>query len=53
MTNFGDLRYIGCGGGVSLEYQGKVVGGVGVSSLPEEEDMAMARLGAELFSSAI
>jgi uncharacterized protein GlcG (DUF336 family) len=31
---------------VPLVYQGEVVGGVGVSSLPEEEDMILARMGA-------
>ncbi len=46
MTNFGDLRYTGWGGGVPVVYQGTVVGGVGVSGLPEEEDMVLARLGA-------
>lgn len=50
MTNFGDLRYTAWGGGVPLIYQGQVVGGVGVSSLPEEEDMVLARLGAKAIS---
>src|SRR2546423_999079 len=45
MTNFGDLRYIAWGGGVPIVYQGQVVGAVGVSGLPEEEDMVLARLG--------
>lgn len=48
MTNFGDLRYTAWGGGVPLVYQGIVVGGVGVSGLPEEEDMVLAALGARL-----
>jgi glc operon protein GlcG len=46
MTNFGDPRFITWGGGVPIVYQGQVVGGVGVSNLPEEEDMELARLGA-------
>ena len=46
MTNFGDLRYTAWGGGVPLRYEGQVVGGVGVSGLPEEEDMILAALGA-------
>jgi glc operon protein GlcG len=50
MTNFGDLRYTAWGGGVPIVYQGEVVGGVGVSSLPEEEDMVLARMGAALIS---
>lgn len=48
MTNFGDLRYTAWGGGVPLHYRGQVVGGVGVSGLPEEEDMALAAMGARL-----
>lgn len=47
MTNFGDLRYTAWGGGVPIVYQGQVVGGVGVSGLPEEEDMVLARLGVQ------
>lgn len=46
MTNFGDLRYTAWGGGVPLVVGGQVVGAVGVSGLPEEEDMALARMGA-------
>ena len=46
MTNFGDLRYIGWGGGVHIVHEGEVVGAVGVSGLPEEEDMVLARMGA-------
>ena len=49
MTNFGDLRYVGWGGGVPLKHNGKVIGAVGVSSLPEEEDMKLARMAAKLF----
>lgn len=48
MTNFGDLRYINWGGGVPIRYQGEVVGAVGVSGLPEEVDMELARLGASV-----
>ena len=50
MTNFGDLRYIGWGGGVPIKYQGQVIGAVGVSGLPEAEDMVLARLGAGVIS---
>jgi len=46
VTNFGDLRYTGWGGGVPLEVDGQVVGAVGVSGLPEEVDVELARLGA-------
>ena len=48
MTNFGDLRDTAWGGGVPLLHAGQVVGGVGVSGLPEEEDMVLAALGARL-----
>lgn len=50
MTNYGELRYVGWGGGVPLLYQGQVVGGVGVSGLPEEEDMVLAQLGAAVLT---
>jgi glc operon protein GlcG len=50
MTNFGDLRYITWGGGVPLIYKGQVVGGVGVSGLPEDEDMVLARMGAKIIA---
>lgn len=42
LTNFGDLRYIGWGGGVPIIREGQVVGAVGVSGLPEEEDIEIA-----------
>jgi glc operon protein GlcG len=46
MTNFGDLRYTAWGGGVPIVHDGRVVGAVGVSGLPEAEDIELARLGA-------
>jgi len=48
MTNFGDLRYTAWGGGVPILHQGQVVGAVGVSGLPESEDMELARMGAKV-----
>ncbi len=50
ITNFGDLRYTGWGGGVPIVYQGEVVGAVGVSGLPEATDIDLARLGAQYAS---
>jgi glc operon protein GlcG len=50
MTNFGDPRYTAWGGGVPIVSQGVVVGGVGVSGLPEAEDMVLARMGADLLA---
>ena len=46
LTNFGDLRYTGWGGGVPLLADGHVVGAIGVSGLPEETDVRLARRGA-------
>lgn len=45
MTNFGELRYVTWGGGVPVVYDGQVIGGVGVSGLSEEEDVALAKIG--------
>lgn len=45
MTNFGDLRYTAWGGGVPIFFEGVCVGAVGVSGLPEAEDMVLASLG--------
>jgi glc operon protein GlcG len=46
MTNFGDARYVSWGGGVPILRSGVVVGAVGVSGLPESEDVEIARLAA-------
>jgi glc operon protein GlcG len=51
LTNFGDPRYIGWGGGVPITSKGRVIGAVGVSGLPEAEDMELAQLGANIISS--
>ena len=48
-TAAGLMNTVGWGGGAPILYNGQVVGGVGVSGLPEEEDMALARKGASLF----
>jgi glc operon protein GlcG len=48
ITNFGDLRYTGWGGGVPVVSQGQLLGAVGVSGLPEADDVTLARLGAAL-----
>jgi glc operon protein GlcG len=53
MTNFGDLRFTGWGGGVPITYQDKVIGAVGVSGVPEAEDMALAQLGVQVFAQAV
>jgi glc operon protein GlcG len=51
MTNFGDPRFTGWGGGVPIFADGVCVGAVGVSGLPEEEDMVLAEMGARLVGS--
>ncbi len=45
MRNFGDSRYIGWGGGLPIFIDGVCVGAVGVSGLPELEDIELAELG--------
>lgn len=50
ITNFGDLRYTGWGGGVPIRKDGRVLGAIGVSGLPEAEDVKLARMGAQLFA---
>ena len=45
MRNFGDPRYIGWGGGLPVWIEGACVGAVGVSGLPESEDIELAQLG--------
>ena len=49
ITNFGDLRYTGWGGGVPIVVDDTVVGAVGVSGLPEADDVALARQAVERF----
>jgi glc operon protein GlcG len=41
---FGDPRFVGWGGGVPVRRNGKVIGAVGVSGLPQAEDMEVAAL---------
>jgi glc operon protein GlcG len=43
---YGDSRYVGWGGGVPVWREGRIVGAIGVSGLPEEaEDIELAQLG--------
>ncbi len=48
LTNFGELRYTGWGGGVPVIVDGQVVGGVGVSGLPEAQDIVLANMGVKM-----
>lgn len=45
MTNFGELRYLTWGGGLPIFYEDELVGAVGVSGLPEHEDIEFAEHG--------
>lgn len=45
MTNFGELRFVGWGGGLPVAVNGQVVGAVAVSGLPEVEDEEIAEIG--------
>ena len=45
MTNFGELRYLTWGGGLPIFSEGELVGAVGVSGLPESEDIEFAKHG--------
>lgn len=52
LTNFGDPRYTGWGGGVPIVVDGMVIGAVGVSGLPEAADVELARWAADQSSRA-
>lgn len=43
LTNFGDPRYVGWGGGVPIIVDGAVIGAIGISGLPEADDVELAR----------
>ncbi len=53
MTNFGELRYVSWGGGFPLVVDGEVAGAVGVSGLPEAEDMDLALHGIAAFERSL
>ena len=44
---FGDPKFTGWGGGVPVWKEGKVVGAIAVSGLPQEEDIELATAAAE------
>ena len=52
ITNFGDPRYVGWGGGVPIVVDGEVIGAVGVSGLPEAADIELARWAAASLADA-
>jgi len=43
LTNFGEIGYVGWGGGVPIVVDGEVIGALGISGLPETDDMELAR----------
>ena len=45
---FGDPRFTGWGGGVPIRIEGKVVGAIAVSGLPQLEDMELAESAARI-----
>jgi glc operon protein GlcG len=45
ISYYGDPRFCGWGGGVPVRKDGKVVGSVAVSGLPQAEDMEVVELG--------
>jgi len=47
---FGDPRFTGWGGGVPVRKDGKVIGAVAVSGLPQLEDIELAEMGASIIS---
>lgn len=44
---WGDPRITGFGGGVVVQYHGVTIGGIGVSGLPQAEDIKYAGMGLE------
>jgi glc operon protein GlcG len=47
---FGDARFTGWGGGVPVWKDGRVVGAIAISGLPQAEDMELAEMGAAIIS---
>ena len=47
---YGDNRYVGFGGGLPIQSEGVVVGGIAVSGLSDAEDEALAAMGAAIIA---
>ena len=52
MTNFGDPRFVGWGGGVPITVEGTLIGAIGVSGLEESDDVEIARWAAASVTAA-
>ena len=50
---YGDPRIVGWGGGLPVVVGGVVIGAVGVSGLPEMEDIELAQMGLETILAAV
>jgi glc operon protein GlcG len=49
---YGDPRYLGFGGGLPIQVDGVVVGGIAVSGLSDADDEALAAMGASIITGA-
>ena len=47
ISYYGDPKIVGWGGGLPVELNGQIIGSVGVSGLPEMEDIELAQMGVE------
>jgi glc operon protein GlcG len=47
---FGDARFTGWGGGVPVWKDGRVVGAIAISGLPQAEDMELAEMGVTIIA---
>jgi len=50
ISYYGDARFVGWGGGIPVWKNGEVAGAVAVSGLSSAEDVALAKLGADLIT---
>jgi glc operon protein GlcG len=47
LANYGDPKIVGWGGGLPVVLNGVVIGAIGVSGLPEAEDIELSQMGIE------
>lgn len=53
ISYYADSRIVGWGGGVPVVHEGQVVGAIGVSGLPEEDDVRLAAVGLAAIATAL